>query len=512
MKYYIGLDNGGTTTKAAIFDNEGKQLGCCSVATEALTPRPEFVERDMEEMWDANCKVVRGVLEETGIPAEDVAGIGVCGHGKGLYLWGKDDKPARNGIISTDNRAYRYVERWKADGTEEKAFERSCQHLMNCQPVALLAWLKEHEPENYKNIKYVFECKDYVRFRLTGEARAEITDYSGAHFMNLKTRDYDPELLRLFGIEEMEDALPPLCRADEIAGYVTKEASEKCGLKEGTPVVGGFFDINACAIASGVIYPDLICMIAGTWSINEYIRKEAVVDGRVQMNSLFALPQYYLIEESSATSAGNNEWFVSQLLPEVKKEAKASGKSVYEVVNEWVSGISPQTFVPVFLPFLMASNVHPNAKASFVGLNVSHTRKHMARSVYEGIAFCHRYHLEKLLATMEQKPRAIRLSGGAAKSSVWAQMFADVMKLPIETVEAEEAGALGCAIAAASATGAYASMEDAIGHMTVVGRAITPNAELADIYDRKYAVYKKTLECLDGLWDEMQKLVELGDA
>ena len=191
------------------------------MATEALTPRPEFVERDMEEMWEANCKVVRGVLEETGISAEDVAGIGVCGHGKGLYLWGKDDKPARNGIISTDNRAYRYVERWKADGTEKKAFERSCQHLMNCQPVALLAWLKEHEPENYKNIKYVFECKDYVRFRLTGEARAEITDYSGAHFMNLKTRDYDPELLRLFGIEEMENALPPLCRADEIAGYIT---------------------------------------------------------------------------------------------------------------------------------------------------------------------------------------------------------------------------------------------------------------------------------------------------
>ena len=230
------------------------------------------------------------------------------------------------------------------------------------------------------------------------------------------------------------------------------------------------------------------------------------------MNSLFALPQYYLIEESSATSAGNNEWFISQILPEVKKEAKAAGKSVYEIVNEWVSEISPQTFVPVFLPFLMASNVHPNAKASFVGLNVSHTRKHMARSVYEGIAFCHRYHLEKLLATMVQEPRAIRLSGGAAKSAVWAQMFADVMKLPIETVEAEEAGALGCAIAAASATGAYESMEDAISHMTVVGRAITPNPELADIYDRKYAVYKKTLECLDGLWDEMQKLVELGNA
>ncbi|MBR2529138.1 MAG: carbohydrate kinase [Blautia sp.] len=507
-RYYIGLDNGGTTTKAAIFDSKGKQLGSCSMATKSLTPRPEFVERDMEEMWEANCAVVKGVLEKTGIPGDAVAGLGIAGHGKGLYLWGKDGKPARNGIISTDNRAYKYVDQWRSDGTEDKIFEISCQHIMNCQPVALLAWLKDHEPECYANIQFVFECKDYVRFRLTGEARAEITDYSGANLMNLKTRSFDPELLKLFGIPEIEPALPPLCRADEIAGYVTAEAAAKTGLREGTPVVGGFFDINAGAVASGVINPETICMIAGTWSINEYVKTEPVLDGKVLMNSLFCLPQYYLIEESSPTSAGNNEWFINQLLPEVRAQSKEEGRSVYEIVNEWVASISPETFVPVFLPFLMASNVHPNAKGSFVGMNISHTRKHLARSVYEGIAFCHRYHLEKLLATREEPPKAIRLSGGAAKSAVWAQMFADIMKIPVETVEADEAGALGCAIAAAVATGEYASLDEAIAQMTVIHPAVLPNPDLAEIYDRKYHLYVRTIDCLDGLWDEMQKLVE----
>lgn len=508
MRYFIGLDNGGTTTKAAVFDEKGTQLGTCSMMTKALTPRPEFVERDMEEMWDANCAVLSGVLKETNIAAEDVAGVGICGHGKGLYLWGKDGKPARNGIISTDNRAYKYVDAWRKDGTEDKAFEMSCQHLMNCQPVALLAWLKDHEPENYANIGHVFECKDYVRFRLTGEARAEITDYSGAHFMNLHTRDYDRELLKLFGIEEVWDALPPLVHADEIAGYVTKEAAAKCGLKEGTPVVGGFFDINAGAVASGVTDPSRICMIAGTWSINEYVRPTPVVDGSVQMNSLFCLPEYYLIEESSATSAGNNEWFVTQLLPELKEAAKAGGKNIYEIVDEWVEEIPPETFVPVFLPFLMASNVHPNAKGSFIGLNVSHSRKHMARSVFEGIAFCHRYHLERLLATRDEPPKAIRLSGGAAKAAVWAQMFADVMQLPVEIVKADEAGALGCAIAAAVATGTYGSLDEAVREMSDISEALAPDASKKEIYDRKYRIYVKTIECLDGLWDEMQKLIE----
>lgn len=508
MHYFIGLDNGGTATKAAVFDSNGKELGSYGVSTASITPKPGFVERDMEEMWRANCTVVKGALEKTGVSAEDVAGLGISGHGKGLYLWGKDDKPLRNGIISTDNRAWKYQVEWAKDGTEEKAFQISYQHVMACQPVALLAWLKDNEPENYKNIRWIFECKDYVRFRLTGEAKAEITDYSGANLMNLKTGQYDPKLLKLFGIEEVEDALPPLCHATEIAGYVTEEAAAETGLKAGTPVIGGMFDINACAIGAGVIHPDLICMIAGTWSINEYIRKQPVLDGSVRMNSLFCLPDYYLIEESSPTSAGNFEWFVRELLPEAKEEAKAKGKSIYDIVDEWVEEISPDTFVPVFLPFLMASNVHPNAKGSFVGLSVSHTRKHLARSIFEGITFCHRYHFEKLMSTRDTPAKAIRLAGGAARAEVWAQMFADVMNMPVEIVRANETGALGCAIGAAVAAGEYATLDEAVEAMTAISDAIYPIPENVEIYNKKYALYVKTIDCLDGLWDDMQKLID----
>ncbi len=98
-----------------------------------------------------------GVLDKTGIDTSDIAGLGISVHGKGLYLWGKDEKPVRHGVISTDNRAYRYPLRWCQDGTEAKAFDLSCQHVMACQPVALLAWLRDEEPEHYRNIKHVFE-------------------------------------------------------------------------------------------------------------------------------------------------------------------------------------------------------------------------------------------------------------------------------------------------------------------------------------------------------------------
>ena len=130
MHYYIGLDNGGTTTKAALFSSTGEEIAVCSMSTAMLTPQPDYVERDMEEMWQANCAVIRGVLEQSGVAPKDVACVGICGHGKGLYLWGKDGRPARKGIISSDNRAWEYPVRWKQDGTEEAVFARSCQHIM----------------------------------------------------------------------------------------------------------------------------------------------------------------------------------------------------------------------------------------------------------------------------------------------------------------------------------------------------------------------------------------------
>ena len=506
--FFLGLDNGGTTTKAAVFSADGKEIGVASVETAALTPKIGYVERDMEEMWDANCLVIRKVIEKTGIAPEDIAGVGICGHGKGLYLWGKDDRPAGNGIISTDNRAYRYPVQWKEDGTAEKVFERSCQSILACQPVSLLAWIRDNEEERYRNIRWVFSCKDYVRFRLTREAKAEYTDYSGDNLLNLHTRDYDEELLALFGIPEIMDALPPLCGAMEIAGYVTDEAAEKCGLVPGTLVIGGMFDIDACAIACGVSDESLLCMIAGTWSINEYVRKTPVLDGSVLMNSLFCLPEYCLIEESSPTSAGNQAWFKEELFPELADEAERNGHSLYEEMNAWVESVPVREFVPVFLPFLMASNVHPNAKGSLVGMSIGHTRRHIMRAVYEGIVFCHRYHFEKLKNSWEKAPETVRLAGGAARSAVFGQMFADILQMPVETVEANETGALGCAIGAAAATGVYGSLEDALKHMCRVSRRYLPDPDAGAVYEKKYRLYLRTIECLDGLWTGMQELIE----
>lgn len=504
MRYYLGLDNGGTNTKAALFTPDGAQVAVESTATAALTSAPGFVERDMDDMWTDNCTVLRRLIDRSGVDPRDIAGIGLCGHGKGLYLWGRDGRPARRGILSSDNRAWRYPLQWRDDGTEQSAFRLSCQHILACQPVSLLRWLRDNEPDALDRTEWIFECKDYVRFRLTGEARAELTDYSGTGLLNLHTAGYDDGLLSLYGLEDLKDKLPPLCSSLDIAGCVTPEAAAQTGLAPGTPVVGGMFDIDACALAVNVTDEENICMIAGTWSINEYIRKTPVTDGSVLMNSLFCLPGYYLIEESSPTSAGNNEWFIRQLLPELA----AGDKNVYELVNGWVSEFSPDDFTPVFLPFLTASNVDPRARSAFLGLNASHDRRHLARAVYEGVTFSHRWHLEKLLASRSGRQGVIRLAGGAARSAVWTQMFADVTDMPVEAVSAAETGALGCAIAVAAALGDFASPAEAAAHMSPTAEAVYPQPEAVAAYDRKYALYTRAIDALSGFWPAMQDYID----
>jgi L-xylulokinase len=145
---------------------------------------------------------------------------------------------------------------------------------------------------------------------------------------------------------------------------------------------------------------------------------------------------------------------------------------------------------------------------SFVGLNVAHTRAHLVKGVYEGIVFSHKAHLDKLLATRQMPPDCIRLAGGAAKSRVWTRMFADILGLPVETVPVDETGALGCAIAAATAVGVYPSLSEACAAMCPVGDRVMPDPVAHAAYLRRYALYQRINACLDGLWDEMRDCVE----
>jgi len=501
LKYLMGIDNGGTFSKAAIFDTDGNQIAVASLPTRLLTPKPGYTERDMEELWQTNVQVMKAALEKSGVLPSDIAGISFSGHGKGLYVVDGQGKPIYNGILSTDTRAWEYPERWKREGVLDRVFEKTCQTVLACQPVSLLAWMKDHVPEVYGKIGAVFSVKDYVRYRLTGEMNGEYTDFSGGNLVNMNTKTYDRELMECFGIGEIYEKLPPLKAAAEVCGYVTEESSRLTGLAAGTPVTAGMFDVDACGIASGLVEEKDLCMIAGTWSINEFLARGPILDGSVSLNSMFCIPGYYLIEESSPTSAGNLEWFIRTQMP---MEREAWGKSgLYDRINQMVSDVRPEDDSLIFLPFINGSNEDPQAKGMFVGLTGYHDRSHMLRAIYEGVVYSHMTHVKRLLQNRE-RPESIRLSGGAANSQVWVQIFADALQIPIDVVEGKELGAQGAAMAAGIGAGIYADYQEAAARTVRITKTIAPRPEAGAVYEKKYQAYRLVNDAMAGVWAKLQ--------
>jgi L-xylulokinase len=501
-KYLLGIDNGGTVTKAGLFDLAGNELAVEGRRTEMTSPAPGFTERDTEELWQATAAAIRQVLDRSGIDPGDIACIATAGHGNGLYLVDREGTPVRPGIISTDTRAADYVARWRQQGVTEAILPKTMQSLWPAQPPALLAWLKDNEPDVIARAGWVLMAKDFIRSRLIGQFHAELSDTSGSSLIDVGTGDYDDALFEAYGLADLRHLMPPIARSEEICGHVTEQAAAATGLAPGTPVAGGLFDADACSLAGGMVDESVLQVIAGTWSVNQYITRQPVIDPNIFMTSRYCVPGYYLIMEASATSASNLEWFTGQVLGPEAEALAARGESIFDACNREVAAIPADQCNLIFLPFLFGSNANPAAKSCLLGLGGWHRRGHVLRAIYEGVLMSHRWHIDRLMR-FRDRPDFIRLAGGAARSEVWSRMFADVFQVPVEIPAGTELGALGSAILAAVAAGCYDDFPSAVDAMVRIEAVRQPDPAMAGVYDQKYQRYLKALDALEPLWSEL---------
>jgi len=504
-EYLLGVDNGSTVSKAAIFDLAGNEIQVASRTNELDYPHPGWTERDMATLWPYTAEAIREAIAKANINPKEIIGIGTTGHGNGIYLLDKEGQPLRPGIASMDTRAADVIDDWNARNLHPQAFYYTLQSFWPGQPNALLAWFKKHEPEIYGRIGSVLMIKDYVKYCLTGELSTDYTEFGGTSLMDLPRRSYSKELLELFDIPEVYEALPPPLESFEIAGKVTPEAANVTGLLAGTPVVGGVFDVQGSALGAGVFEAGQVCIVAGTWSINEIITKEPLADPNLFMTDIYTVPDLWIGMEASATSATNLEWFVQTFCAEEKMQAKERGISVYEVCNEMVDSLPPGGTDVIFHPFLFGSNVQATARAGFYGMAAWHTKAHLLRALYEGIVYGHLSHIDKLRAA-GAKMEVVRLTGGGSRSPVWTQIFADTLQLPMEVAEGTELGARGAAMNAGIGAGVYKDHADAVAKAVKLARRQEPNPEATPAYLARYAEYNRLLEAMQEPWDHLSKL------
>ncbi|MFC0229307.1 FGGY-family carbohydrate kinase [Serratia aquatilis] len=453
MGYFLGIDIGGTVIKAGLYRADGKEIAVAECDGEVLCVQPGFSERAMEALWQDLCQTLRQVLSLASVSSKQVRGVSFSSHGKGLYAIDKNGQPVRNGIISSDTRATATVADLQRQGIEAVTYPRSMQPIWSGHPAVLLRWLKQHEPAQYAAIDRVLMAHDYLRFRLTGEAAAEITNISGSNLFNQQSADYDPLLMAAFGIEEVADKTAPLLGSAELAGQVTSSAAAQCGLAAGTAVYGGLFDVVGAALCSGVVDERTLSTVAGTWSIATCVTENLIPSAHPFAWGRYCMADRYFVHEGSPTSASNLAWFLRQFCDNDHQR--------YAQFNCWVAERSQQPSEIVFLPYLYGSNLGNNLPGALLGLRGHHDMADIVHAIYQGIVFSHLVHQDRLVALNPAVER-IRMTGGPTQSEVWMQMFANAGNLPLEVVNIQQSGCRAAAICAAVGAGEYASFTEAV--------------------------------------------------
>ena len=465
---FLCIDCGLTNGKLLLFEPDGRLLAKKVFAT------PLHADRvDTNALNENLCRAVTAILSETGDAAEKISCISVSGHGNGLYALDEDGALP----FGFSSMLTQQAERLPA---QEQLFPIVLQSRWPGQPLCILAWLKQTDPALYHRIRSVLFCKDLLRYFMTGSVCTEPTDASAAGLLNAQTGQYDRALLQMYGLEDAWEKLPPIRASAGPAGYVSEAFSRRTGLPAGIPVLGGLFDVNSCMLGAGVVDASRFSMTAGTWGINAIPSAVPVRSETITQCCRFYGDVPYVCIDSAPTSCANLEWFARQIL-QTDQFSQLS-----EVVQQ-----TPVDEALLYLPYLYAPMDLPQIRGGFLGVQPQHTRADLTRAVFEGIVFEHRRRMEKLQAAGLDADRIV-LSGGAANSAVFAQLFADVCGKTVLIPAQTEAGAMGGVILCQMAAGAYTSIASAADALVSYHQPFLPMPQIA--YERKYQRFCSTLQ------------------
>jgi erythritol kinase (D-erythritol 1-phosphate-forming) len=505
--YLLGIDIGTSVVKSVLFDHGGHEVAIGRRTPALLRPHAGWSEADMEALWLDVADTVREVVHSEARQEGEVRGIGLSGTACGLWLVDGGGDPVRNAILWNDGRAADILGEWQQSGALGEIFRISGNALFPGYTLACLAWLQQHEPGALRSARHLLFCKDWIRYRLTGQIA---TDHSDASYMpyDIRRADYSDELLAVCGVAGTRDLFPRLLESGAVAGKLSRAAGESLGLPPGIPVVAGMVDVAATTLGAGAYRVGQACSIVGTSFLNNVLSAGPSFEPGgvgVQARTTGGL---YIRSMVNTSGTINLQWFLDQLCAAEQAAAARDGGDVYAWAEQTAAGVPLGSGGIIYHPYLNTTGVispfvNPTARAQFFGLSVEHTRAHLLRAVYEGTALSM---LDSYLH-MPADVREVSLSGGGARSRFWCQMFADCTGRTMLVPSGTELGARGVAILAGVAGAVYRDLADAMTQVIHVERRHEPDPGLTAQYRELYELYRQIYEHLGDDWWARHRLL-----
>ena len=487
MDFFLGIDIGTSRVKAVLFDSHFQSIAMAAENTEPNISPSGYAEQNMEQLWLSVLRILQQIATSPCLRKGVIRAIGLSGQGEGVWLSNRQGQPTGPGILWSDTRSHTLINEILSDqAINKQLFDDTGSSLQACNTSLQLCWLMRNQPERLAASDYIFCAKDWVRFRLTGQAALELTDAS-ASLLHQSSGELSSLAFSLLGLDSLRPLFPPLIAPDSIAGALLPDIANICGLSAGIPVAAGALDVTSAALGCGATREGDIFTILGTTCCTGIVchGRESVSDGTRFVRH--TTDQQFINLFPMQAGTPNIDWLQQQVsqLPDL------------QLLEQEIATIPPGCGGVFWQPYLNGERspfYSPDAKAGFFGISQHTRRAALERAVFEGLAYA-------IVDALEDYPTGgeLYLTGGGAASATWLQIIADCTGKTVISSDFNELSSRGAAILAARSIGLAREvppLDRTLFH---------PDPAAHAIYQTLFPVFRLLREQLQPVWRARQQ-------
>jgi xylulokinase len=485
----LGIDIGSYSSKGVLCRADGTLIAEARMPHEITFPKPGYAEHDAEKVWWHDFSFIARELVNKAPRIDQIIAVGVSGVGPCILPVDNTGKPLRQAILyGIDTRSASQIDYLEDFYTKEALLKFGGTRLTSQSAGPKILWIKNHEPEIYRQAYKFITSTTYIIHKLTG--RYVLDMHTASYFnplFNISTMDWDA---RFAGEIVDLSKLPKIGWSNEIAGRITPSAAKETGLPEGAPVTFGAIDGLAEATSVGVIHPgDLMIMYGSTAGFYLPIKKPQPTNEFWLLAG--ALKNQLAFGGGLATSGAATTWFRNQFGRDLLSNEAENGSNAYTALAIEAASSSPGANGLLMLPYLSGERTpifDSKARGIFAGLTLSHTRGDMYRALLEGTAYAIRSNLDAMQKAGAALDQVIAVGGGTL-NDLWLQIVSNVCGISQTVPEKTMGACYGDAFLAGLAVGAIGGIEALKQDWVKKDKEIKPDSGKKPLYDQYYQLF-----------------------
>lgn len=502
-QYLMALDAGTGAGRCLLIDTEGHRAFSAyrewsQTEVEGLAPLGR--EFDAAHYWRCLAEAAREAMDQGRIQPEQVIAVSSTSQREGAVFLDK----AGQVLYAGPNQDARALIEGMGLVPEfgQRAYETSGHYLNFIFVPARLLWHKNNLPEVYERIAHVLMINDWILYQLCGEMACEPTNASETAVYNLRSGDWDRQLIRDIGLPV--EIFPMIRPSGYVLGRVTERAAREIGLRAGTPVVVGAADTQCGVLGAGAVRDGDIAAVSGTTTPVQMVLNEVIIDPQTRLwTGAFIPPDNWVLESNAGATGIIYRWMRDTFCHAECAEAEATKRDPFVIMSaEAEQSPLGANGVQAFLGtnVMDAKNLTGVTSAlvmnAYALLGDTNSRHHLLRAQLEGMAFAIRANAEQIMEVSGRKPTSLFACGGSTRSSLYVDILANVMSLPVIVPRFREGTAVGAAICAGVGAGTYASFEEGMQALAQPDRVTQPDSDAASQYNGHYQQWIKTRQVL----------------